>query len=644
MRMSGCRLVAGSCVGLATIGCFQDRLASGPSVVIDVVAGAPVGWSAVPTASFTIGVDHTHHHGGSAAAVIHGFSATSKASTTMVQNFTADPYRGKRIRWSAWVQHADVVGTDIGLWLSVEGPGQYTSLDNMSNRSLTGTADWHQISSVLDVPTNALGITAGVIMTGGGSLLVDDFRLEVVGSDVPTTNTLKAPMITYDDSAVVAAVYLRGGTAPLNLDFEGFPPAPPTAIDWLGRNATLITTTDPNASSSDLQPLKQLIGDAHIVGLGEGTHGTREFFRMKHRIVEMLVSEMGFRTFAIEATTPEANDMNRYVLTGVGDPKVLLSRLYFWTWRTQEVLDMIDWMRQWNSRASPGDRVQFLGMDIQYPGEAMDSVQSFATRVHAADSAYVAVRFNCMNPYRNHGVQTGLQGGLYASGVSLADQASCAAGLQEVYDLIATDITRYPSAAPADTFQLRLHDARLVQQFEKMIEARNVTAGNVRDQAMAENAGWIRDQAGPNGRIVLWAHNGHINSVPEYMGGYLRARYGADYVNVGFLFAEGNFNAMGLSGEGLKQWRTTLIPSNSIEAIFAGTNKSALMFDTHLIPGGGAASAPLAGPIAMRSIGSAFSSGADASFFGPVTFPSTFDVLIYFQTTTATTVLPFIAQ
>ena len=46
----------------------------------------------------------------------------------------------------------------------------------------------------------------------------------------------------------------------------------------------------------------------------------------------------------------------------------------------------------------------------------------------------------------------------------------------------------------------------------------------------------------------------------------------------------------------------------------------------------------------MRSIGSAFSTGADASFFGPVTFPSTFDVLIYFQTTTATTILPYIAQ
>ncbi len=366
---------------------------------------------------------------------------------------------------------------------------------------------------------------------------------------------------------------------------------------------------------------------------------------MKHRILEMLVQEMGFTTFAIEASTPEANDMNRYVLTGVGDPKVLLSRLYFWTWNTQEVLDMIEWMRQWNAKAPPSQRVQFLGFDMQFPGEAMDSVQSFATRINRADSAYVATRFNCMNPYRNHGqLGPALQVGFYRGKVSPADQAACAAGLQEVYDRIAANAAQYSSAAPADTFQLRLHDARLVQQYERMIVVGNVTESAARDRFMAENVGWIRSQVGPTGKVVLWAHDGHINNVTGYMGGYLRASYGTDYVNVGFLFAQGNFNAVGFNGEGLKSWRSTVVPSNSIEAIFAGTSKSALLFNTHLIPAGGAPAAPLAGPIQMRSIGSAFNPESDASFFGPVTFPSTFDVLIYLQNTTASTLLPFVYQ
>lgn len=68
-------------------------------------------------------------------------------------------------------------------------------------------------------------------------------------------------------------------------------------------------------------PLKQIIGNARVVALGEATHGTREFFQMKHRILEFLVREMGFTTFGIEATCAESNRVNDYVHTGVGIPQ-----------------------------------------------------------------------------------------------------------------------------------------------------------------------------------------------------------------------------------------------------------------------------------------------------------------------------------
>ena len=83
-------------------------------------------------------------------------------------------------------------------------------------------------------------------------------------------------------------------------------------------------TAEAGHGFADLQPLKAVIGDARIVALGEGTHGTREFFRMKHRLTEFLAAEMGFTLFAIEANMPEAYRINEYVLTGKGDPKELL--------------------------------------------------------------------------------------------------------------------------------------------------------------------------------------------------------------------------------------------------------------------------------------------------------------------------------
>ena len=133
----------------------------------------------------------------------------------------------------------------------------------------------------------------------------------------------------------------------------------------------------------DLQPLKKIVGDARIVALGEATHGTREFFQLKHRTVEFLASQMGFTIFSIEASMPEAYKLNDYVLKGEGDPAQLLKGMYFWTWDTQEVLDMVLWMREFN-RSGRG-HVVFTGFDMQYPAVANQIVHDFVAR---ADPGY----------------------------------------------------------------------------------------------------------------------------------------------------------------------------------------------------------------------------------------------------------------
>ena len=107
-----------------------------------------------------------------------------------------------------------------------------------------------------------------------------------------------------------------------------------TAINWLRRNAIPIQTVEAGHGFADLQPLDKIVGDARIVALGEATHGTREFFQLKHRLIEYLATQQGFTMFSIEANMPEAYRLNDYVLRGVGDPKRLLKGMYFWTWNT----------------------------------------------------------------------------------------------------------------------------------------------------------------------------------------------------------------------------------------------------------------------------------------------------------------------
>lgn len=118
---------------------------------------------------------------------------------------------------------------------------------------------------------------------------------------------------------------------------------------------------------------------------GEATHGSREFFRLKHRMLEFLATEMGFTIFSIEANMPEAYRLNEYVLTGKGDPAALLKGLYFWTWDTEEVLEMIQWMRAFN--ASGNGRVEFTGFDMQTPGVALRNVMAFVAQ---RDPGYVS--------------------------------------------------------------------------------------------------------------------------------------------------------------------------------------------------------------------------------------------------------------
>ena len=149
-------------------------------------------------------------------------------------------------------------------------------------------------------------------------------------------------------------------------------------LKWIRKNAIPIDTPDPASGHAGLMPLRDMIGERPIVALGEGTHGTSEFFKMKHRIVRFLAEEMGFTVFAIEANMPEARKVNRYVLTGEGDPRRALSGLYFWTWDTSEVLAMIEWMKEYN--LSGKGRMEFYGFDMQFPDVAMQNVREFVEK------------------------------------------------------------------------------------------------------------------------------------------------------------------------------------------------------------------------------------------------------------------------
>jgi erythromycin esterase-like protein len=154
--------------------------------------------------------------------------------------------------------------------------------------------------------------------------------------------------------------------------------APAPVNEWIRKSAIPLTTPVAGHGFDDMQALKKVVGDARIVALGEATHGSREFFQLKHRMLEFLATQMGFTIFSIEANMPEAYKLNDYVLHGTGDPVQLIKGMYFWTWDTQEVLAMVQWMREFNQ--SGKGHVEFTGFDMQTPRVALKIVRDWVAK------------------------------------------------------------------------------------------------------------------------------------------------------------------------------------------------------------------------------------------------------------------------
>ncbi|HKC11515.1 MAG TPA: carboxypeptidase regulatory-like domain-containing protein, partial [Vicinamibacteria bacterium] len=140
---------------------------------------------------------------------------------------------------------------------------------------------------------------------------------------------------------------LPSGTQDHPVDFELGSPggAPGEVLAWIRSHRVELKTVEAGQGSEDLLPLRNMIGEARVVGLGEATHGTREFTQLKHRLFEFLVREMGFTIFAVEGRMAAGFDLNAYVLTGKGNPVENLPAFA----PNEEMLDLVDWMRAFNA-------------------------------------------------------------------------------------------------------------------------------------------------------------------------------------------------------------------------------------------------------------------------------------------------------
>ena len=108
-------------------------------------------------------------------------------------------------------------GAFSGLFMRIDGSDTELAVDAMQGRPVLATTDWHQVLVVLDVPSNAVGMSLGAVFNGSGQLFVDDLALDIVDVSVPTTsNVIDDPL----PMPGIGARYQNAPLAPVNLDFE----------------------------------------------------------------------------------------------------------------------------------------------------------------------------------------------------------------------------------------------------------------------------------------------------------------------------------------------------------------------------------------------------------------------------------------
>lgn len=403
--------------------------------------------------------------------------------------------------------------------------------------------------------------------------------------------------------------------------------------DWLDANGKPFEGPHLSLPHQELEFMRALVGDARIVSLGENTHGARDFFEMKARLLRFLVEEMGFNTFGIEATWPEARLLDRYVRTGEGDARELLQGLFFWTWRTESVLEMIEWMRAHNEA---GGDVGFHGFDMQFPGLALENVRAYFREVDPDRVGIVNEHIQCLDAFAND-ERGRFPTRRYAS-QPLAYQRDCAASLQEVRNLLFLRRAQYEAASGTDAFEVALQSLRVAVQYHL-----DETGEQDRDESMAENVGWISDRIGPDGRMVLWAHNYHVSTQEGAQGHFMRQAFGDDMVVVGFSHARGHFTAITRTGSqyrGLAEHELDEPVEGSFESYLERASAPRFVLDLRDLGTILAGNSWLTETRPFRGIGAVYDPDEPGDYWHEAPLREWYDVIIHFESTRATAVLP----
>ena len=279
--------------------------------------------------------------------------------------------------------------------------------------------------------------------------------------------------------------------------------------------------------------------EVQIVGLGEASHGVKEYHEMKAEVFKALVQNNGCQDFIIEGDFGGALKVNDYIHGNQVSAKEAIQEIGFGIYETQELVNLIEWMRSYNEKVPEGKDLHFYGMDMQ--------------------------RFDHNKAYLFSVLDQGspeLSGKYKARFVNLTDekrsQLKREEALQAKKDMLALmkEVDTYKEAitktAGEKAFEFAKACAKCIYEYCEILSCPDQLYSQLRDQYMAENVKWFLERKS-EGPLFINGHNGHIGkvstSVFTALGERLAKDLGEGYYAIGTDANITTFNSQGDDGK-----------------------------------------------------------------------------------------------
>jgi protein-L-isoaspartate(D-aspartate) O-methyltransferase len=260
-------------------------------------------------------------------------------------------------------------------------------------------------------------------------------------------------------------------------------------------------------ADAPLDALLGRIGDARVVLLGEATHGTSEFYRMRARITRALVERKGFNLVAVEADWPDAARIDHYVRDRELPPQEwrAFARFPTWMWRNREFQHFVDWLRAHNADLPGERRVRFAGLDLYSLYSSISEVLRFLDERDPAAARVARERYGCLTPWQSDPAA-------YGRAALVGSYRSCEHEVGRMLRGLMAERVKLMDSDPEPFFDA-VQNARLVadaESYYRIMYYGHHESWNLRDTHMFQTLEALLRFHGPDSKAVVWAHNSHV--------------------------------------------------------------------------------------------------------------------------------------